>query len=120
MKIIKTFHFKILNLSNVKESGTIAFGPQMNHEWHQDGLSLINPCSYSGFHCHISSKYGNTYFANLNQAYNIMDNATKEYFESLASIHTSGVVHPLVYEHPDSKLKCVSLHLVHTVGIIQK
>ncbi|GHE21786.1 TauD/TfdA dioxygenase family protein [Halomonas urumqiensis] len=108
----------IFRLSNDKRHGIPGVGPQ----WHNDGSFNADTFSHSGYHIiRPAEKGGGTYFAHQGAAYDALPEGRKEYWSRLSSVNSSsGVVHPVVHEHPISKRKCIWLHLGMTGAVIEK
>ncbi len=108
----------IFRLSNDRRHGIPGVGPQ----WHNDGSFNTDTFSHSGYHIvRPAERGGGTYFAHQGAAHDALPDRLKEYWSRLSSVNaTSGVVHPLVHEHPLSKRKCIWLHLGMTGAVIEK
>lgn len=108
----------IFRLSNDERHGILGVGPQ----WHNDGSFNADVFSHSGYHIiRVAEQGGGTHFAHLSAAYNALSQQQKAYWETLVSVNaTSGVLHPLVHEHPITGEKCVYLHLGMTGAIIAR
>jgi len=110
-------HPDIFRLSNDDRVGINGPGPQ----WHHDGSFEEQLFTHFGMHIIKPSKNGNTYFAGVYDAYELLNDETKSYLESLASVHSSSrVIHPMVFKHPKTQIKTLYLHLGWTAGVIQK
>ncbi|APE30373.1 taurine dioxygenase [Halomonas aestuarii] len=108
----------IFRLSNDQRHGIPGVGPQ----WHNDGSFNADTFSHSGYHIiRPAEKGGGTYFAHQGAAYDALPEDRKEFWSRLSSVNSaSGVVHPVVHEHPISKRKCIWLHLGMTGAVIEK
>lgn len=108
----------IFRLSNDERHGIPDVGPQ----WHNDGSFLPATFSHSGYHIiRPAEKGGGTHFAHQGLAYDALPHDRQERWARLSSVNsTSGVVHPLVHEHPVSGQKCIWLHLGMTGAVIEK
>ena len=108
----------IFRLSNDQRHGIPGVGPQ----WHNDGSFNPDTFSHSGYHIiRPAEKGGGTYFAHQGAAYDALPKDRQAYWSRLASVNSSsGVVHPVVHEHPISKRKCIWLHLGMTGAVIEK
>lgn len=108
----------IFRLSNDPRHGIPGVGPQ----WHNDGSFLADVFSHSGYHIvRPAENGGGTYFAHQGAAYDALTDPVKEFWSRLSSVNsTSGVIHPVVHEHPITKRKCVWLHLGMTGAVIEK
>ncbi|SDU16176.1 TauD/TfdA family dioxygenase [Stappia sp. ES.058] len=108
----------IFRLSNDRRHGIPGVGPQ----WHNDGSFNSDTFSHSGYHIiRPAEKGGGTYFAHQGAAYEALPEELKERWSRLSSVNSaSGVVHPVVHEHPVSKAKCIWLHLGMTGAVIEK
>ena len=108
----------IFRLSNDRKHGIPGVGPQ----WHNDGSFNTDTFSHSGYHIvRPAEKGGGTFFAHQGAAYRALPDELKEFWSRLASVNsTSGVVHPVVHEHPISGEHCIWLHLGMTGAVIEK
>ncbi len=108
----------IFRLSNDQRHGIPGVGPQ----WHNDGSFVPETFSHSGYHIvRPAEKGGGTHFAHQAGAYDALPVELKESWSRLYSVNSSsGVVHPLVHEHPISGCKCIWLHLGMTGAVIEK
>ena len=108
----------IFRLSNDERYGIPDVGPQ----WHNDGSFLPATFSHSGYHIiRPAEKGGGTHFAHQGLAFEALPEDRKERWSRLSSVNsTSGVVHPLVHEHPLTGQKCIWLHLGMTGAVIEK
>jgi len=108
----------IFRLSNDERHGIPDVGPQ----WHNDGSFLPATFSHSGYHIiRPAENGGGTHFAHQGLAYEALPEDQQERWSRLSSVNSaSGVVHPLVHEHPVSGQKCVWLHLGMTGAVIEK
>ncbi|MBC01424.1 MAG: taurine dioxygenase [Rhodobacteraceae bacterium] len=108
----------IFRLSNDRHHGIPGVGPQ----WHNDGSFNSDTFSHSGYHIiRPAERGGGTYFAHQGAAHDALTEEQKERWARLSSVNSaSGVVHPLVHEHPISKRKCICLHLGMTGAVIEK
>lgn len=108
----------IFRLSNDERHGIPDVGPQ----WHNDGSFLPATFSHSGYHIIRPAKHGGgTHFAHQGLAYEALPKDRQERWRHLSSVNSaSGVVHPLVHDHPVTGQKCIWLHLGMTGAIIEK
>ncbi len=108
----------IFRLSNDRRHGIPGVGPQ----WHNDGSFVAETFSHSGYHIiRPAEKGGGTYFAHQGAAHDALSEDRQDFWSRLSSVNSaSGVVHPVVHEHPVSKRKCVWLHLGMTGAVIEK
>ena len=108
----------IFRLSNDERHGIRDVGPQ----WHNDGSFLPATFSHSGYHIvRPAERGGGTHFAHQGLAYEALSDAQKERWGRLSSVNSaSGVVHPMVHEHPISGRRCVWLHLGMTGAVVEK
>lgn len=108
----------IFRLSNDERYGIPHVGPQ----WHNDGSFLPATFSHSGYHIiRPAENGGGTHFAHQGLAFEALPPERQERWQRLASVNsTSGVVHPMVHEHPISGQKCVWLHLGMTGAVIER
>jgi len=108
----------IFRLSNDERHGIPDVGPQ----WHNDGSFLPATFSHSGYHIiRPAENGGGTHFAHQGLAYEALPEDRKERWRRLSSVNSaSGVVHPLVHEHPITGQKCIWLHLGMTGAVLEK
>lgn len=108
----------IFRLSNDQRHGIPGVGPQ----WHNDGSFNTDTFSHAGYHIiRPAEKGGGTYFAHQGEAYEALPDNLKAFWKRLSSVNaTSGVVHPLVHQHPISGHTCIWLHLGMTGAVIEK
>ena len=108
----------IFRLSNDHRHGIPDVGPQ----WHNDGSFLPATFSHSGYHIIRPPEHGGgTHFAHQGIAFAELPAETRERWSRLASVNSaSGVVHPMVHDHPVSGRRCIWLHLGMTGAIIEK
>lgn len=108
----------IFRLSNDHRHGIPDVGPQ----WHNDGSFIPATFSHSGYHIIRPAEHGGgTHFAHQGAAYEALPDDRKERWSRLSSVNSnSGVVHPMVHEHPVSGQRCIWLHLGMTGAIIEK
>lgn len=107
----------IFRLSNNPSVGTLGVGPQ----WHNDGAFVEGTFSHVGYHLvKVPEKGGGTYFAHQGAAFDMLSPEKQERWSRLVSINSnSGVLHPLVHEHPLNGRKSVWLHLGMTGAVIE-
>ena len=108
----------IFRLSNDERHGIPDVGPQ----WHNDGSFLPATFSHSGYHIiRPAENGGGTHFAHQALAFEALSEDRKERWSRLSSVNSSsGVVHPMVHEHPISGQKCIWLHLGMTGAVLEK
>jgi len=108
----------ILRVSNDRDQGMAGVGPQ----WHCDGSFEVGVFSHVGYHIvALPEKGGDTMFAHLGAAFDALPPQKQARWSRMVSINaTSGVLHPLVYDHPISGTRSVFLHLGMTGGILEK
>jgi taurine dioxygenase len=108
----------IFRLSNDQEHGILGVGPQ----WHNDGSFVSGTFSHVGYHIiRPAENGGGTYFAHQGAAFDVLPKEKQEFWSRLVSVNSnSGVLHPVVHEHPISKRKSVWLHLGMTGAVIEK
>lgn len=108
----------IFRLSNDPHQGITGVGPQ----WHNDGSFNTDTFSHSGYHIvRPAENGGGTEFAHQGLAYDALPEELQAFWRRLASVNSnSGVVHPLVHEHPLSKRQSIWLHLGMTGAVIEK
>ena len=108
----------IFRLSNDRRHGIPGVGPQ----WHNDGSFLTDTFSHSGYHIiRPAEKGGGTEFAHQGAAHDALPDEIQAFWSRLSSVNSnSGVVHPLVHEHPISGRRSIWLHLGMTGAVIEK
>ncbi|PLX98927.1 MAG: taurine dioxygenase [Desulfuromonas sp.] len=108
----------IFRLSNDPRHGVCGVGPQ----WHNDGSFISATFSHAGYHIIRPAEHGGgTHFAHQGAAYDALTEEQQEFWSRLSSVNSSsGVVHPVVHEHPVSGRKSVWLHLGMTAAVIEK
>ena len=108
----------IFRLSNDPRHGIPGVGPQ----WHNDGSFVADTFSHAGYHIvRPAEKGGGTYFAHQAGAFDALSQEQQAFWSRLSSVNSaSGVVHPVVHDHPISGRKCVWLHLGMTGAVIEK
>ncbi|MCH8552636.1 MAG: TauD/TfdA family dioxygenase [Natronospirillum sp.] len=108
----------IFRLSNDRQHGIPGVGPQ----WHNDGSFNPDTFSHSGYHIvRPAEKGGGTYFAHQGAAFDALPGEKQAYWRRLSSVNSaSGMIHPLVHEHPLSGRLCIWLHLGMTGAVIEK
>ena len=108
----------IFRLSNDRNHGIPGVGPQ----WHNDGSFLPATFSHSGYHIiRPAESGGGTYFAHQGLAFEALPASVQERWRRLTSVNlASGVLHPLVHDHPITGQSCAWLHLGMTGAVIEK
>jgi taurine dioxygenase len=108
----------IFRLSNDRRHGILGVGPQ----WHNDGSFLPETFSHSGYHIiRPAEKGGGTEFAHQGAAYDALPEEMQSFWSRLSSVNSnSGVIHPLVHDHPVSGRRSIWLHLGMTGAVIEK
>jgi len=107
----------IFRLSNDPEVGINGVGPQ----WHNDGSFEVGVFSHVGYHIVKVPQKGDTMFAHQGAAYDALPPAKQQRWSNMVSVNaTSGVLHPMVHDHPISGRRSVYLHLGMTGGILEK
>lgn len=108
----------IFRLSNDRRHGIPGVGPQ----WHNDGSFNAATFSHSGYHIvRPAERGGGTCFAHQGAAHDALPADRQAYWSRLSSVNSgTGVVHPLVHEHPLTGRRCVWLHLGMTGAVIEK
>lgn len=108
----------IFRLSNDRRHGIPGVGPQ----WHNDGSFLPDTFSHSGYHIiRPAENGGGTEFAHQGAAFDALSEDMQSYWSRLSSVNSnSGVVHPLVHNHPISGRKSIWLHLGMTGAVLEK
>ena len=108
----------IFRLSNDSSVGITGVGPQ----WHNDGSFEVNVFSHVGYHIvRVPEQGGDTQFVHQGAAFDALPEEKQDYWSRLVSINaTSGVLHPLVHDHPISGRRSVYLHLGMTGGIFER
>lgn len=107
----------VFRLSNDDFHGIVGVGPQ----WHNDGSFVRQVFSHVGYHIvRVPESGGDTEFSHLTAAFDSMDCDTQQLWSRRVSVNaTSGVVHPLVFEHPYLNRPAVYLHLGMTGAVIE-
>eukprot|EP00931_Biecheleriopsis_adriatica_P089837 TRINITY_DN63913_c0_g1_i1.p1 TRINITY_DN63913_c0_g1~~TRINITY_DN63913_c0_g1_i1.p1 ORF type:complete len:373 (-),score=61.52 TRINITY_DN63913_c0_g1_i1:181-1299(-) len=107
----------IFRLSNDQSQGILGVGPQ----WHNDGSFVEGTFSHAGYHIiEVPEGQGDTQFVHQGAAFEALLPAVKEKWQRLTSVNSnSGVLHPVVHEHPISKQKSVWLHLGMTGAVFE-
>jgi len=107
----------IFRLSNDRDVGILGVGPQ----WHNDGSFERGVFSHVGYHIvRVPEKGGGTIFAHQGAAFDLLPPETAERWQRYVSVNSnSGVLHPMVHEHPISKRKSVYLHLGMTGAVLE-
>jgi taurine dioxygenase len=108
----------IFRLSNDRRHGIPGVGPQ----WHNDGSFIPETFSHAGYHIvRPAENGGGTYYAHQGAAYDALTPEQQEFWGRLSSVNSaSGVVHPMVHEHPLSGRRSIWLHLGMTGALIEK
>ncbi|CAJ1376753.1 unnamed protein product [Effrenium voratum] len=108
----------IFRLSNDPSVGITGVGPQ----WHNDGSFEVAVFSHVGYHIiRVPEHGGDTQFVHQGAAFDSLPKEKQEYWSRLVSVNaTSGVLHPMVHDHPISGRRSVYLHLGMTGGILEK
>ncbi|MEQ8264198.1 TauD/TfdA family dioxygenase [Pseudohaliea sp.] len=107
----------IFRLSNDQHQGILGVGPL----FHNDGAFCEAPFSHVAYHMvRVPEHGGGTVFAHLGAAFDALPAATQARWQRLSSVNaTTGVVHPLVHDHPVSGRRSVWLHLGMTGAVIE-
>lgn len=107
----------IFRLSNDPRVGIVGVGPQ----WHNDGSFVAGTFSHVGYHIvRVPEGGGDTHFAHQGIAFQALPAETQKRWSRLTSVNSnSGVLHPLVHEHPISGLRSVWLHLGMTGAVVE-
>ena len=107
----------IFRLSNDREHGILGVGPQ----WHNDGSFERAVFSHVGYHIiRVPEKGGATCFAHQGACHDALTPEEQEVWSRRVSVNSnSGVVHPLVHEHPISGRKSIYLHLGMTGAVLE-
>jgi len=107
----------VFRLSNDRNHGILGVGPQ----WHNDGSFEAAPFSHVAYHIvRVAENGGGTHFVHQGAAFDQLSVEDQEYWSRLSSVNSnSGVVHPVVHEHPISGRKCVWLHMGMTGAVIE-
>lgn len=108
----------IFRLSNDSRHGIPGVGPQ----WHNDGSFNTDTFSHAGYHIIQPAEHGGgTWFAHQGAAHDALPKDRQAFWSRLSSVNSaSGVIHPVVHEHPLSRRKCIWLHLGMTGAVIEK
>lgn len=107
----------IFRLSNDPNHGILGVGPQ----WHNDGSFVEGTFSHVGYHIvRVPENGGGTYFGHQGAAFDMLPPEKQERWQRFVSVNSnSGVLHPIVQEHPISGRKSVWLHLGMTGAVIE-
>ena len=107
----------IFRLANDREVGILGVGPQ----WHNDGSFERGVFSHVGYHIvKVPEGGGGTVFAHQGAAFDALPPEEQERWQRLISVNSnSGVLHPVVHEHPISGRKSVYLHLGMTGAVLE-
>jgi len=107
----------IFRLANDREVGILGVGPQ----WHNDGSFERGVFSHVGYHIiKVPEGGGGTVFAHQGAAFDALSPEEQERWQRLISVNSnSGVLHPVVHEHPISGRKSVYLHLGMTGAVLE-
>lgn len=94
----------------------------MGPQWHNDGSFEVGVFSHVGYHIvRVPEHGGNTQFVHQGAAFDMLPPEKQEYWSRLVSVNaTSGVLHPVVHDHPISGRRSVYLHLGMTGGVLEK
>eukprot|EP00928_Gymnodinium_smaydae_P090950 TRINITY_DN7465_c0_g2_i1.p1 TRINITY_DN7465_c0_g2~~TRINITY_DN7465_c0_g2_i1.p1 ORF type:complete len:370 (+),score=58.73 TRINITY_DN7465_c0_g2_i1:120-1229(+) len=108
----------IFRLSNDTRHGFNEVGP----EWHNDGSFERNVFGHVVYHIIKAPQGpGNTAFAHLGKAYDSLTPERRQRYAACASVNSnSGVVHPLVHNHPISGRASLYLHTGMTGAILER
>eukprot|EP00811_Abedinium_folium_P036446 NODE_9153_length_1443_cov_8.945289.p1 GENE.NODE_9153_length_1443_cov_8.945289~~NODE_9153_length_1443_cov_8.945289.p1 ORF type:complete len:370 (-),score=97.75 NODE_9153_length_1443_cov_8.945289:255-1364(-) len=108
----------VFRLSNDPQHGFSGVGP----EWHNDGSFCRSTFGHVVYHIIAAPDgEGNTCFAHLGQAYDALPPEVQRRWRRCASVNSNtGVVHPLVHEHPLSKRTSLYLHLGMTGSMLER
>jgi len=108
----------IFRLSNDPDVGILGVGPQ----WHNDGSFEVGVFSHVGYHIvRVPENGGDTLFAHQGGAFDALPAEKQAFWSRLVSVNaTSGVLHPVVHNHPISGRRSVYLHLGMTGGVLEK
>lgn len=108
----------IFRLSNDPNVGIKGVGPQ----WHNDGSFEVGVFSHVGYHIvKVPEHGGDTQFAHQGAAFDALPPEKQRLWSRCVSVNaTSGVLHPMVHDHPISKRRSAYLHLGMTGGILEK
>ena len=107
----------IFRLSNDKEHGILGVGPQ----WHNDGSFERAIFSHTVQHIiRVPEHGGATTFSHQGAAHDALSPEEQEQWSRRVSVNSnSGVVHPMVHQHPISGRKSVWLHLGMTGAVLE-
>ena len=97
----KSPHKHVLRVSNDIQEGNTKVGTA-GYGWHIDGSYFKKPSSHGLYHIIECTSSGDTYFADLANVIDGLDDKTKDFWFRLfwKSRRVGGFVHPLVYPHP--------------------
>ena len=89
-------------------------------EWHCDGAFKTDVFSHAGYHI-VAIPAGSdagTSFAHLGLVHDLLTDDERALFSRMISVNSnSGVVHPMLHEHPVSKRQTIFLHLAMTAAV---
>nr|XP_002740180.1 PREDICTED: uncharacterized protein LOC100373488 [Saccoglossus kowalevskii] len=107
----------IFRVSNDESEGCTNVG---RTGWHIDGTFFPKPYSYSVYHMVHVPTNGDTVFAPLNDIVTGLSEEQRNRWERLwmVSDRRAGVVHPLIYSHPESGKKVLIVHMGMTDAFI--
>lgn len=107
----------IFRLANDRDVGILGVGPQ----WHNDGSFERGVFSHVGYHIvRVPEAGGATLFAHQGVAYDVLPPELQTRWSRYVSVNSnSGVLHPLVHEHPISGRRSVYLHLGMTGAVLE-
>jgi len=108
----------IFRLSNNTKHGLNEVGP----EWHNDGSFVRDVFGHVVYHIiKAPAGPGNTSFAHLGKAYDLLPQELQQRYERVASVNSNrGAVHPLVHAHHISGRKSLYLHTGMTGAILER
>ena len=90
-------------------------------EWHCDGSFKTDVFSHAGYHI-VAIPAGDvdagTSFAHLGLVHDMLTDDERALFSRMISVNSnSGIVHPMLHEHPVSKRQTIFLHLAMTAAV---
>ena len=107
----------VFRVSNDQEHGIVGIGPL----WHNDGSFLRAVFSHAAFHAIVVAEHGGgTCFSHQGAAFDRLTREEQEVWSRRVSVNSnSGIIHPLVHQHPVSGRKSVWLHLGMTGAVLE-
>ncbi|KAJ8321636.1 hypothetical protein KUTeg_000107 [Tegillarca granosa] len=113
----KSPHPDVFRVSNDEREGCRNVG---RTGWHIDGSFMKKPFGYSLYYIESVPKSGDTAFVSLNELIKSLTPDKRDRWERLWMIsdRRAGVIHPLIYPHPVTRLSTLCFHLGMTEGFV--